>query len=216
MARKKKPPVNIDNRVNKYIRDEGIKRGKKLEPDYSDRKIREYIKEKSKGRVKVVSDERFKRMTDEQKEKHTSMKEASRQYRNYRHDWFYRYQPVEGTEYKKKIPGTKFDKETGGKVYTERTRTFIRWRDTLTGRFVSYGNERVVRDKETKKLKWVPVEQPKGKSVRELREEMRKEATIYKMAERKRISVQDARELYDDFEERGMARYLMKEYAETP
>lgn len=219
MAKKKKQPVvNIDARVSRRIRSEQITKTKKGKPkvDLRTKELREYIKRESRGKRKLVSDEKYERMSDEMREKHVPVKEAERKFLEEKHDWFYRFQPVAGSGYKKKVPGIKTDKQTGEKSYVERSRTFYRWRDKTTGRFISYTNTKIIRDKETGKLIYVPVDHPKGKSVKDFRYEMRKEATIYKIAERKRISIEDARRIFEEFEDEGMARYLMKEYAETP
>lgn len=193
-TKKKKPVVNIDSRVSKRIREEKLPKQPKGKPkaDVTRKEVKEWFEKKSKGKIKVISDSEFKKASAEKQFKSVNQTEAKRLYLEEKHDWFFRYTAIEGSEYKKKISYTKIDRKTGEEKEVSRTRTFRRFRDTLTGRFISY------------------------KEVREQRKEMRKELAIYKMAERKRISVEDARDIYEQFEEEGMERYIMKEYAGTP
>jgi hypothetical protein len=225
MPRTKKPVVNIDARVTKAIKSKGISKSSP-KSDYTKKEVIAYVEKRHKGKVKVLSDAAYDKAPDEKKFKSYAYSEAERQYKEARMNWFNRYERVPGSGTKKKVPSYHVDKKTGEKTYKERTRTFYKWRDTTTGRFISYDKKEYVRNKRTgelitKEKKYAPVRDKLGKfislpSVKESRKDMRRELAIHKMAERKRITVAEAREIYAEFEDQGMERYLMKEYAKTP
>jgi len=225
MSKKKRPVVNIDSRVTKTIHAKSIPKASP-KTDYKKKDVIAYVEKRNRGKVKVLSDSAYNKASDEIKFKSYSYSEAERQYKEYRMNWFNRYERVEGTGHKKPVPSYRIDKRTGEKTYKERTRTFYSWRDTLTGRFVSYDKKEYVRNKRTgelieKEKKYARIRDKLGRfisppSVKESRKDMRKELAIHKMAERKKISVADARKVYAEFEDKGMERYLLKEYAKTP
>jgi hypothetical protein len=226
MPKKKKPLVNIEARVSKVIKKKGVSKAPP-KTDYRKKDVIAYVEKRHKGKVEVLSDSAYEKSSGEKQHKSFKYSEAERQYKEHRQNWYERYERVEGTAYKKNVPGYHIDKKTGEKTYRERTRTFYRWRDKETGRYISYDNKKYIRNKRTGELREKIV---KGKalrdpltgkfaprpSVKESRKEMRKELAIHKMAERKRIPVSEARAIYEEFENQGMDRYLDREYARTP
>ena len=137
----------------------------------------------------VVSMREWKSLSPKDQNKYIPKSEARAIYTAAKNEWYGRYTVAK--EYKKEKTFTRIMK-SGREIQYTRERTYRTYRDTLTGKYVS-------RTKITK-----------------LRTLARKEYAIHKIAEKRGVTLEDARKYFADLKESKGLKFIFRHYADTP
>jgi len=148
-----------------------------------------YIKRAFPKMKGVVSMREWKTLSPKEQNKYIPKSEARAIYTAAKNEWYGRYKVAK--EYKKEKTFTRIMK-SGREIQYTRERTYRTYRDTLTGKYVS-------RTKITK-----------------LRTQARKEYAIHKIAEKRGVTLAEAREHFANLEESKGLKFIFRHYADTP